>query len=113
MKELDLESYKESLEIVRTGKDRKGNSFNGIGQLNQAAWIGENSKPLIDEIERLREMKKLLFLANETSWEIRDAQTQRTLASSKFDRDLLHGLRELGKSLGFTVNAGILRKEKS
>jgi len=48
-----LESFKDSLLIVKTGKDSNGHSFNDIGKLNQAAWIGENSAFLITEIERL------------------------------------------------------------
>lgn len=48
-----LEEFKKSLRIVKTGKDESGNRYNAIGQLNQAAWIGEHSEILIEEIERL------------------------------------------------------------
>lgn len=49
-----LESFRSALEIVRTGKGSGGETYNNIGQLNQAAWIGEHSGALIAEIERLR-----------------------------------------------------------
>ena len=48
-----LELFKDSLQIVRTGRDKQGGHYNTIGTLNQAAWIGENSGFLIDTIEEL------------------------------------------------------------
>lgn len=53
----DLDFVKEALRIVNTGRDSKGNSFNNLGRLNQAAFIGEHSGALIAEIEHLREVK--------------------------------------------------------
>lgn len=50
---LELSRFKEALQIIHTGKDSKGNHFNNIGTLNQAAWLGENAGVLIKEIERL------------------------------------------------------------
>jgi hypothetical protein len=51
---VDLDQFKESLKIVFTGKDSKGGSYNNLGKLNQAAWVGENSELLIHEVETLR-----------------------------------------------------------
>lgn len=50
----NLEQFKDSLRIVQTGKGSDGTSYNSIGTLNQAAWIGENCGCMIREIEYLR-----------------------------------------------------------
>lgn len=50
---IEISEFQESLLIVKTGKDSRGNSYNDIGTLNQAAWIGENSQVLLDEIQRM------------------------------------------------------------
>lgn len=49
-----LDRFEDALLIIRTGKDKNGNCFNDIGMLNQAAWVGEHSGVLIEEIKRLR-----------------------------------------------------------
>lgn len=48
---INLEEFEEQLRIVNTGKNSAGNSFNDIGRLNSAAWIGEHSGVLITEIK--------------------------------------------------------------
>lgn len=52
-----LEACKEAHKIQSTGKDSAGNSFNSIGKLNQAAWLGERAISLIAEIERLQKFE--------------------------------------------------------
>lgn len=56
----DIEFFKESLKIVKTGKDSKGVSYNSLGTLTQAAQIGEKSGALIAEIEYLRQVRDFL-----------------------------------------------------
>lgn len=53
-----LEQFRKSSQIVRTGRDDKGNYYNSTGQLNQAAWFGEHGHLLLDEIDRLRAMNR-------------------------------------------------------
>lgn len=60
---VDLDFVKEALRIINTGKDSKGNSFNNLGKLNQAAFIGERSGALIAEIEHLRTVNADLLAA--------------------------------------------------
>ena len=62
-KPVKLENYKAQLQIIREGKDDKGNTYNNFGVLNAAAWIGENSGCLIKEIEELRKEKIVLLNA--------------------------------------------------
>lgn len=54
IKLVDLSIFEEALLISNTGKGSKGGSYNNLGKLNQAAWIGERSGTLIDEIKLLR-----------------------------------------------------------
>ena len=50
----DTDAFREALLIIHTGKDSKGGSFNTLGQMNQAAWVGENCATMILELEHLR-----------------------------------------------------------
>lgn len=59
-RDLDLTHFKEALQITRTGEGDDGSKYNDTGQLNQAAWIGENAAILILEIEKLRRHRALL-----------------------------------------------------
>lgn len=49
-----LETFEKANHIIRTGRDTKDNSYNNLGRLNQAAWVGEHIQFLLEEIYRLR-----------------------------------------------------------
>lgn len=60
-KDLDLNTWEDSLCIVRTGSDSTQTQHYGTeGTLNQAAWIGENSAVLLAEIHKLRSQRTIL-----------------------------------------------------
>lgn len=51
-----LKRFREAHQIAITGKGTDGTTYNKIGCLNQAAWIGENVGLLLNEIDRLKAM---------------------------------------------------------
>lgn len=59
----NLQHFKDALLIVKTGRDAHGDLYSKFGILNQAAWIGERSGFLIEEIEQLRDIRKVLVAA--------------------------------------------------
>lgn len=74
-KPVDLTRFEESLKIVRTGKASDGTSYNGIGTLNQAAWIGECSGVLIEEIKFLRPENAALNAVAEAAKNLRESKS--------------------------------------
>lgn len=46
MKPLDLTALEDAFLIVRTGKDKDGSSYNSLGTLNQAAWLGDANEAI-------------------------------------------------------------------
>lgn len=64
MPSLDLTHFKEIIEQLRND-----DSFNAIGKLNLAAYLGERSHFLVAEIERLRAIESnLLEALEEVEW---------------------------------------------
>lgn len=55
-----LNRYKDASQIVHTGQDSAGNTYNSFGTLNQAAWLGEHAHFLIAEIERLQKLAAMV-----------------------------------------------------
>ena len=59
-----LNQFRKASQIVRTGRDDKGNFYNNFGTQNQAAWIGEHAHLLIAEVDRLRKLVSELVELN-------------------------------------------------
>lgn len=79
----NLQHFKNALLIAQTGKDAEGNQYETIGQLNQAAWIGEHAHILINEIERLQKHEAMLDQVRE--WLARGA----TIRAAKSPPEIL------------------------
>lgn len=56
-RQTNLAHFEEALKIVKTGQDSQDRRYIDLGILNQAAWIGEHSGVLIDEIKDLRSQR--------------------------------------------------------
>jgi hypothetical protein len=52
--------------------------------------------------------RRLTYRTNDYGWAIYDLDTKALLAWGQFGDDLFFGLKELGKSLNFTVSSGTL-----
>ncbi len=53
-----IKQFRHAEQIVRTGRDEKGNYYNAeFGRTNQAMWCGEHVGLLLNEIDRLRGVK--------------------------------------------------------
>lgn len=83
----NLAYVKEALRIVNTGKGEDGASYTNIGRLNQAAWIGEHSGALIEEIERLRDDKSALVSACRGALDFISAIRSATSGSGRIDEN--------------------------
>ncbi len=60
--------FRDALQIIKTGKDSQGHSYNNFGTLNQAAWIGENAQLMLDRIDKLESALRCALAQDPAHW---------------------------------------------